>query len=155
MSWDVLIVNSSDKLPIDEHWDNHDIPSFGSRIDVQSRISALFPEVNWDNGYGHLRNDIYVGHISLGQDDPLDGSFILHVYGGEDPIGFITTICKAYNWSAFDTTTFEYIEIGNPSAEGWKEFQDFRQHVISQMNGSSESLVDRQQRPKKWWQFWK
>lgn len=151
MSWDVIIINSSEKLAIEEVWEDKKVPSLGRRIEVQHKISALYPATDWtDPSYAHLDNGIYVGHISLGDSEILDGNFMLHIYGGSNPYEFITNLCNKYNWTAYDTTTSEYIDNTNPNKEGWNEFQDFRERVVDKLSGRSK-----QTRRKKWWEFWK
>lgn len=155
MSWDVIIINSSEKHSIEEVWEDNKIPSFGKRIEIQNKINALYPDTDWtDPSYAHLDNGIYVGHISLGDNEILDGNFMLHIYGGSDPYELIISLCKKYNWTAYDTTTSEYIDNDNPNNEGWNEFQAFRQRIVNQVGGQigGQSKFIRR---KKWWQFWK
>ena len=130
MGWDVIILNSKDTSTISKV-DTFSLPSFGQRQLVIDKLNRLFPKIEWDDdfAYGHLDNEEYFGNINVGEDDEMSGHFWLGIYGGNDPLKYIMTICKEYDCIAFDTITSTYITLDNPTDNGWKHFQNFRSYV--------------------------
>jgi len=132
MSWDVIIVNSLEKYPPEKVWDGSmDALPFGPIEEMHKKINAFFPKTTWfEPAYTKLDNGLLVGNISFSENEPVFGSFTLNIYRGTDPINMISLLCAEYNWTAFDTSTSEYIENGFQNNNGWEQFNKYKQQVL-------------------------
>jgi hypothetical protein len=54
----------------------------------------------------------------------------LHVRGSGDPIAAIVKFARPLGWSVLDGSTGEFLDLDNPSQEGWQGFQAFRDERI-------------------------
>ncbi len=154
MSWDVWVINSEEKIPMDEI-DESRLEDFGNLDSLRKKISSVIPGINWaDKTYPHIDNGDYRGHISLSDvKDNRCGSLMFHVYGGDNPTESITKVCRKYNWLALETTMGTYLNLESPDKKGWNRFQEFRKSVLSNIEGVSSDFIS--EKRKRWWQFWK
>jgi hypothetical protein len=136
MSWDLFV--GSESGPI------------GTPDAVRKKIDAVLPGVDWaDPSCGYLKQGGYSLEFQLLDDDDdtdegsdsealLDG-FTVSVRGGGSPLPPIVKLCKAYGWSLGDTGSGEEIDLDNPSDEGWREFQEFRDEVAGSVKSRSKA----------------
>ena len=132
MSWDVMLFKFEGEPPdFEELPDDFKPPTMGDAAALRRSISASLPGVDWsDPAWGILDGDgwsIEFNHQATGQTDQI----MLHVRGGGDPIVAIVKLCKTNGWSAFDTSSGEFLNLDAPSAEGWTGFQEFRDKVVA------------------------
>lgn len=126
MSWDVLIINSSKPVDID----SDDYPEFTSRAEFIEKVSKYFPDTDWsDPAFGILDSEEAVIEFNVGDEDELDGTVLLNVYGGENPVKEIAGLCKASGWQAYDIATETFLDLENPSTESWDNFQSSRDYL--------------------------
>src|SRR5437763_2712207 len=110
MSWDVLIVNTT--VPINLEKDKG--IEFSSKQEVINKLTAFFQDIDFsDPSWGILDNTKADIEFNLGDDDNIGDNFLLHVRGGEDPVGEIVKMCLAYNWQAFDPGLECFIDLSN------------------------------------------
>jgi hypothetical protein len=126
MSWDILLINS--KSPVDI--ESEEYPDFISRTDFINKIKTTFPQTDWaDPSFGILDSNKLVAEINAGNEEDIGSSVMLHVYGGEDPVGAIVKLCKQHGWQAYDLSTESYLDLKKPSKEGWNNFQAYRGEI--------------------------
>ncbi|MGD9127150.1 MAG: hypothetical protein PVH19_07195 [Planctomycetia bacterium] len=130
MSWDVLLFNFEGDPPnFEEVPDDFRPPSMGDAQAVREAIDKVVPNVDWsDPAWGIVEGNgwsIEFNHQENGDTDQV----MLHVRGGGNPITTIVNLCKANNWSAFDLSTGEFIDLSTPSEDGWVGFQAYRDKV--------------------------
>jgi hypothetical protein len=151
MSWDLSVYSPTGPL--------------GTAADVRQKVSRALPGVDWsDNTCGVLQQGGYVLEFSLlasegsdeehveddedlDSDEDLDDdsdfdladttpvSMVVSVRGGGEPLPPLVKLCKQYGWKLGDGDTGEEIDLDNPSDQGWRDFQAFRDKVA----GSLES----------------
>jgi hypothetical protein len=99
---------------------------------VRQQISALLPGIDWsDPTWGVYEGDGFSIEFSVGDDDPID-AMMLHVRGGDDAISKIVTFTRPLGWSALDCSTGQFLDLENPSQEGWEGFQAYRDRAMGQ-----------------------
>ncbi len=140
MSWDVLIINSDKPVDFEKsEWFN-----FQSRQFVIDSILQTFPGCNWqDPSWGILNTDKAVIEFNLGDNPEMDNTFMLHVRGGKNPTEEIAKMCKEHNWIAFDISGEQFIDNNEPTPEGFKKWENYKNQVVSSLT-----------KKKAWWQFW-
>lgn len=139
MSWDVLIINSKDKVDFEKgDWEN-----FKSKSEVIQNLKTSFPEIDFtDPTWGIIDTSKVNIEFNLGDEEDLGNNFMIHVRAGLDPTGEIARMCFENNWQAFDLSEGDYIDLNNPTQDSFNNWQDFKDHVINTI-------------PKKpWWKFW-
>jgi hypothetical protein len=140
MSWDILIMNSN--KPVD--FEKGDWAKFKSKQAVIASIQQTFPHSNWDDLFwGILDNDKAIIEFNIGDKEDMDNTFMLHVRGGLDPTGEIAKLCEQHGWIAYDISSEQFIDNNKPSVEGFKEWESYRDHVVS---GTANK--------KPWWKLW-
>jgi hypothetical protein len=55
---------------------------------------------------------------------------MLHVRGGGDAVAAILQFTRPNKWSAFDCSTGAFIDLENPSHEGWEGLQTARDEAV-------------------------
>lgn len=140
MSWDVWIIKGT--FPTSQEWDNEFRPAgMGSPDEIRSLISQSLPAVQWGgNFHGSLNSHDCSIEISLIDSEIIEIIFV-HVYGKGNPFPPLMKLCKGNKWTAFDTTTAEFIDTERPSDEGWRKFR----RAVEQIRKVVEE---------KWWQVW-
>ena len=145
MSWDVIIFNFEGDPPDFENLpEDFEPPLLGDAQTVRDRISEAIPGVDWsDPAWGVVEGDgwsIEFNHEATGQNDQI----MLHVRGGGDPVTAIVKLCKANNWSAFDTSSGEFLDLDSPSMDGWTDLQAARDQVLAHsqaIHGFNKAIV--------------
>jgi hypothetical protein len=127
MSWDILVLNST--LPVD--FERDEWADFNSKQGVVASISKTFPESQWlDASWGTLDHHEVDIEFNLGSAAQIGNNFMLHVRGGQDPIGAISRMCKQHGWIAKDMVTDAFIGIEAPISQGFERWQAYRNHVM-------------------------
>jgi hypothetical protein len=133
MSWDVLIFSGqgapSSVSAIPDDWRPH---SMGDAEEVRNLITTALPGTDWsDPAWGILDGADWSIEFNYNKTGPVD-SFMLHIRGGGDPIAAITGLCRANGWIALDTSTGEFMDLTDPSRDGWDGFKKYRDQVLHQ-----------------------
>lgn len=139
MSWDVMIFNTRGKKPPPvEEFQDSDFDPLGPAPEVRRQLSALLPGIDWsDTTWGMYGGDGFSIEFNVGDDDPI-ANMMLHVRGGGDAIAAIVKFARPLGWSALDCSTGEFLDLDNPSQEGWEGFQAFRDKAIGQYREEGE-----------------
>jgi hypothetical protein len=142
MSWDLSVESRSGPM--------------GTPEEIRSKIDGVLPGVDWsDPTCGFLEQDGYSLEFSIlgdegdeyeddmegveeaGETDlveerepqaPLTG-FMIAVRGEGAPLPPIVDLCKTCGWALADAGSGEEIDLDDPSDDGWREFQAFRNRV--------------------------
>ena len=146
MSWDLSVYSPAGPL--------------GSAAEVRQKVSRALPGVDWsDNTCGILQQGGYVLEFSLlardasdeeeveddEDDEDLDDddfeladttpvSMVVSVRGGGEPLPPLVKLCKQYGWKLGDGDSGEDIDLDNPSDQGWRDFQAFRDKVAGSLD---------------------
>ena len=102
----------------------------GVCFNCRRQIAQHLPGVDWsDPNWGIYEEDEFTIEFNTGEDDPLE-SLMLHVRGGGDALQALLRLARPTGWGLLDCSTSEFIDLENPSAEGWEAFQEFRDNAI-------------------------
>ena len=140
MSWDVLIVNT----PVSIDLERDKGIDFSSKQEVIDKLTAFFKDIDFsDPSWGILDNIKANIEFNLGDDDNIGDNFLLHVRGGEDPVGEIVRMCLAYHWQVFDSGLDRFIDLSNPKLNSYEQWHEYKEQIFS------KPLEE-----KPWWKFW-
>lgn len=125
MSWDVRIgkwdITKEHNVEEEDNW-----PVIGISEEIYHEIKSSIPGIDDEfSSYMRISNDDYVGNISLGGEGDISRSITFFVYSGNNPLKLIVDFSKKHGFVAYDTTSAKYIDLDNPSDEGWVEHQNF------------------------------
>lgn len=128
MSWDILVFEHDAEKPHDfsENSDDYRPEPLGPSAAVLGAISAHFPGVDLsDPTWGIYDGDGFSIEFNIGNEEPIE-SVMLHVRGEDDPVPSLVKFALANDWSLFDLSTGEFMDLENPSRESWQRFKELR-----------------------------
>jgi hypothetical protein len=131
MSWDVMVFDLAGAAPSEIDFGADFKPhSMGPAGEIRLRISEHLRAVDWsDPTWGLYEGDGFSLEFNMGKGAETN-SFMVHVRGGGDAVKTLLRVAAPNGWSLFDCTTGEFIDPANPSDEGWKAFQGYRDRVL-------------------------
>lgn len=131
MSWDVIIFNFKGNPPDFNNLPNDFMPpNIGDKAYIREKINQVFHNTDWsDKNWGVYDGKGFSIEFSLSAEEPLN-SFTLLVRGNGNPLPGIVKLCNMNTWSAFDTGTGEFIDLDNPTNEGWDNFRKYRDDIL-------------------------
>lgn len=132
MSWDVMLFNYHGSPPADFESlpKDHRPDPLGAAADVRLSISRYLPEIDWtDPTWGIYTGDTFTIEFNPGTDDPIE-SMMLHVRGRGDALSTIARFASPNRWSLLDCTTGKLLDQENPSDQGWRAFESFRDEIV-------------------------
>lgn len=138
MSWDILILNSTEPVDFEkENW-----PDFKSKQGIIERIKSTFKESDWsDSSWGTLTNEFADIEFNLGEEESLGNNFMLHIRGGSEVLSLIFQMCSEHGWIAYDMSSEKFIENGADDS-GFNNWKNYQKQVIGK---------DKNKKP--WWKF--
>lgn len=137
MSWDVLILRSDGTTPIHELPKDWRPDPLGDADELRDRLARFFGSLDWsDPAWGILEGNGFSLEFNFTKSGLVD-SFMLHVRGGGDAVSPIVAMCKHFCWQALDCSSGDFIDLTNPSTEGWERFQAYRDKVFGRSHGGS------------------
>lgn len=137
MSWDILVVNSSEPVSLEEL----SVPDFDSTQFVVDCVKATFLDADLsDPSWIRIDNDICSMEIALSEEDVIGNHFMMFVRGGQDPVREIIRLCKEHNWIAYDINGERFLDEKQIEANSFNDWKDYRDHVVNLK--------------KPWWRFW-
>jgi hypothetical protein len=132
MSWDLWVIRYDGPRDLDEFRDDR-VEVLGVLDDVRRSMAAWSTALRWsDPRHGSLDGEGWSIDFSLNESDCADavGSITLRVYGGGDPISTIVRLCKSAGWQAIDMSSGKFLDLDNPTDNGWTHFQAFRDRIV-------------------------
>lgn len=116
--WDVLILHPESASASPE--DRPRLEPLGMAEEVRRAVSRALPGIDWTEPV----QGVYAGRtFSIDVQLPSRGvvdSFGLHVRGIGNPLPAIVRLCRQNGWVAFDSAAGTFLDLEDPSPEGWK-----------------------------------
>ncbi|MES1241186.1 MAG: hypothetical protein ABUT39_06155 [Acidobacteriota bacterium] len=138
MSWDVLILHPDSAAPPPDGAPC--LHPLGLAEDVRRAVSRALPGIEWDAPVqGSYRGVAVSVDVELPSQGVVD-SFALHLRGLGNPMPVIVRICRQNGWVAFDSAAGAFLDLKEPSAEGWENGVLFR----AQMQALAQLHRDRE-----------
>ena len=131
MSWDVAVFDCGGKpaIPLNQLPPDWRPMPMGQALCVREKISKHLADVDWsDPTWGMYSEDGFSFEFNMGKDALVD-SFMVHIRGGGNAVEALVRFAKPNGWSLLDCSSGEFIDIDNPSAESWTQFQRFRNQI--------------------------
>jgi hypothetical protein len=124
VSWDVLILHpDSAAAPPDG---DPQLRPLGMADEVRRAVSRALPGIEWDAPVqGSYRSLVVSVDVELPSQGVVD-SVALHLRGVGNPMPVIVRLCRQNNWVAFDSAAGTFLNLKEPSAEGWENGVLFR-----------------------------
>lgn len=117
MSWDVLILHPDSTS---EPEDRPRLKPLGMADEVRKAVSRALPGIDWTEPV----QGVYDGRgYSIDAQLPSRGvvdSVGLHVRGTGNPLPAIVRLCRQNGWVAFDSAAGTFLDLEDPSPEGWE-----------------------------------
>ena len=137
MSWDVYIMRA-DAKSVSDLPDDYEPESLGDAAQLRADLAAFFDgALDWsDPSWGHLDGQHFSYEFNFTESGPV-GGFMLHVRGGGDAVSPIVAMCKHFRWQAVGTSEGDFINLDDPSTDGWDGFRAFRDRVLDRHRNSS------------------
>ena len=141
MSWDILLINSNQKLDLES--ETVDFPLFPPRKELVRIFQQTFPDIELsEDGWGTIDEANYSIELNLGANEvDAQDQLFLNIRGNEDPAPKIAELCKKAGWQAFDTTMGDYLDLENPTRNGFSGWTAYRNQIVETAS-------------KPWWKFW-
>ena len=139
MSWDVYIMRA-EASSVDDLPDDYQPESLGDAQKLRDELLVFFGgELDWsDPAWGILNGQGFSYEFNFTEAGAVDG-FMMHVRGGGDAITPIVAMCREFGWQAVDTSLGDFIDLTDPSTEGWEGFQKFRDRIIDRYNDTDRN----------------
>jgi hypothetical protein len=124
MSWDIVLFNSSQKITSPEDVDDTKlIPT-----NFCSVFETHFKNITQDNDHRSVNgNDFSIDYFC---DNEPTSTMILNLYG-EPALFHLIDLAIKSDWQIFDTGLGEMIDLGDPTKNGYKNFQTYLNQIIS------------------------
>ncbi|WP_322027124.1 hypothetical protein [Burkholderia sp. BCC1977] len=134
MSWDVSLYKFTryyrriEEIPGDEQ-----PRPLGSRSEVQTAVSDIFPGTNWnDLGWGIFYDGAFGSiEFNLGNDDSVR-SLALHVRARIEIVGEILQLCERLSCQAIDLSNSSLLDQSEHPAAGLEKWRKYRDQVIGE-----------------------
>jgi hypothetical protein len=129
VSWDVLILHpESASAPEEGH---PQLKPLGMADEVRRAVSRALPGIEWPEP---LQGSYEGRAVSVRVELPSRGvvdSFALHLRGPGNPLPMLVRICRQNGWVAFDSVAGTFLDLHDPSPEGWESGVLFRAQIYA------------------------
>jgi hypothetical protein len=89
---------------------------------IRAQVTAIWPTVSWSGPlWGSVCTDKNWIEFQLDDGESLT-TVTLHIRGGGDPLPEIAVLAKALKVQALDRTTMKFLDLNNPSRDGWRSW---------------------------------
>jgi hypothetical protein len=124
MSWDIVIFSSKQKITsLEDINEELFVP-----IDFCSILDKHFTNIFINGDHRQIKGDNYA--IDYFYDMEPSGNMLFNLYG-EHALFELIRIAKTYHWQIFDTGNGEMIDLENPEKNGYKDFQNYLQYILT------------------------
>jgi hypothetical protein len=131
MSWDVVIFSSKQKIASLEDLEKELLVP----IDFNSILESHFDNIIIDGDYREIKGQDYSIDYYVGTEPVSNILFSLY---GEKALFELIRVSKNNDWQIFDTGNGEMLDLDHPEKNGYKEFQNYLQHVLKNSDRNSE-----------------
>jgi hypothetical protein len=124
MSWDIALFNTSDKIEDFEQFvaDNREA------IDFNTIFEKHFLTIKNDGKHREIvGKDFSIDYFI--DDGPVTNK-MLSLYG-ENGLYELVYLAKKFGWQIFDTGNGQMLDLDDPSKNGYKDFQNYLKHVLT------------------------
>jgi hypothetical protein len=123
MSWDIMIINSKQKINSFEELNEDELID----IDFDSILEKYFKNINKNEDHREIVGQDYsIEYFSNNEPEPVK-MFSLY---GENGLYALIHYAKDNNWQIFDTGNGEMIDLNNPENNGYGNFQHYLQQIL-------------------------
>ena len=123
MSWDVILLNSRQKINFIEELDDTQLES----TNFCSALENHFAQITKSDDHRVIKGKDFA--IDYFEDDENVSNKLLSLYG-ENGLYELVVVAKKYNWQIFDTGLGQMIDLENPSNNGFENFQDYLKQLL-------------------------
>lgn len=133
MSWDVSLYKFTRRYRHIEEIPGDEQPHpLGSRAEVQTTVSDIFPGTNWnDPGWGIYDGEFGSIEFNLGRDESVR-SLALHVRASAEIVSGILLLCERLCCQAIDLPNSSLLDESERPANGLEQWRKYRDQVIGE-----------------------
>ncbi len=125
MSWDIFLFNTKQKVNAVEQLDETQF----ELTDFSTAFEEHFKQINSDGNQREIKGKDFT--IDYFVDDEPVGIKMVSLYG-ENGLYELVMLAKEHSWLIFDTGLGEMIDLENPSASGYNNFQAYLHQISKQ-----------------------
>ncbi|HEU4470181.1 MAG TPA: hypothetical protein VFR58_03785 [Flavisolibacter sp.] len=122
MSWDIVLLNSRQKITSLEELDDTQLEP----TDFCSAFESHFAEIAGDGDHREIRGEDFIVDYFL--DDGKVSNKMVSLYG-EKGLFALVELAKKHGWQVFDTGHGKMIDLENPACNGYESFQSYLQYI--------------------------
>ena len=136
MSWDISLYKFTRRYSKIQEIPSDERPyPLGSLSEVQTAVSDVFPETNWnDPTWGIYDSEFGSIEFNVGKED-LVRSLALHVRASNAIVGGILQLCERLDCQAIDISDSCFLDQSEHPAAGLEKWREYRDHVIGKYRG--------------------
>ena len=123
MSWDIVLFHSRQRITSPGMVDELLLDP----INIDDLLAAHFPTIEKDDRHRRIKGLNF--DIEYFTSDQLESNKLMQLYG-QDAIYSLVVFAKKYQLQLFDTALGEMIDLANPSANGYNNFQAYLQQIF-------------------------
>lgn len=131
MSWDVLVFNATRKVDdLDEI--EEVLLDIGTWQEFYQLIKQQFPQAILTDNWCQIESEDSSLETSIGPPGEKTSNTIFHLYG-PNAVYMLATLCRQYNWQAFDYALDGILALNKPEVNGHQNFTAY----LDQIKGSA------------------
>jgi len=124
MGWDIVLFNTSQKISSPEEVDENQLIPTGFCAVLESHFTQIKKNGDQRSAEG---KDFTIEYFKHNEES---GVQVLHLYG-ENALFEIVLLAKKYGWQIYDTGLGEFIDLDDPSKNGYENFQQYLRQVLN------------------------
>jgi hypothetical protein len=129
MSWDIVLINSRQKIDHIENMDDNQLEP----TDFCYAFESYFEQIIIDDNHREIKGKDY--SIDYFTDDQKVSNKMISLYG-ENGLFEIILLARKHNWQIFDTGLGQMVDIENPNMNGYQNFQKYLQQILKGQRNS-------------------
>lgn len=129
MSWDIVLINSRQKIDHIENMDDNQLEP----TDFCYAFESYFEQIIKDDNHREIKGKDY--SIDYFTDDQKVSNKMISLYG-ENGLFEIVLLARKHNWQIFDTGLGQMVDIENPNMNGYQNFQKYLQQILKGQRNS-------------------
>ena len=123
MSWDIVLLNSRQKINSGEEIDENQLEP----TDFDTILENHFSQITvCDDDHRSIEGNDF--SIEYSVDGERVSNKLLHLYG-ENGLYELAILAGKYNWQIFDTGLGQMLDLENPANNGFEQFQNYLRQI--------------------------
>lgn len=123
MSWDVILINSSQEIKTLEELDDNKFETTDFCLIFENHFKHIVKDESFIKARG---KDFIISYFETEENVSVKMVSLI----GENGLFELILLARKNNWQIFDTTLGQMIDLENPSKNGFKRFQKYLKYIL-------------------------